>query len=393
MSKYEDTFLADTFWKRPVTLVKGRGAKVWDSTGKEYIDCSCGYGVALLGHCHPKVIVAIRRQTERMLTCHGSFYNDAREECLSRLAKIKPEGTDKVFLSNSGAESVETAIKLVRRFTKKKGFIAMINSFHGKTMGALSLTWASKYREPFMPLLDGVKFAPYGKTDKLEGLVDDSIGAVFVEPVQGESGINVPPPGYLKQVREICDRRGVLLVLDEVQSGFGRTGKIWAHQHFGVKPDILCSSKALGGGMPIGATFARADIMDSLKRGEHSNTFGGNPLACAACAGAIDALLEENLIENANVIGSYLKKGFADLDSKMIREVRGLGLMIGIDMRFENMNIILRSLEMGVIALEAGKTVLRLLPPLVITKEEAEKVLSVVGTAIKEEEKKRALGA
>ena len=393
MSKYEDTFLADTFWKRPVTLVKGRGAKVWDSTGKEYIDCSCGYGVALLGHCHPKVIEAIRRQTERMLTCHGSFYNDAREECLSRLAKIKPEGTDKVFLSNSGAESVETAIKLVRRFTKKKGFIAMINSFHGKTMGALSLTWASKYREPFMPLLDGVKFAPYGKTDKLEGLIDDSIGAVFVEPVQGESGINVPPPGYLKQVREICDRRGVLLVLDEVQSGFGRTGKIWAHQHFGVKPDILCSSKALGGGMPIGATFARADIMDSLKRGEHSNTFGGNPLACAACAGAIDALLEENLVENANVIGSYLKKGFADLDSKMIREVRGLGLMIGIDMRFENMNIILRSLEMGVIALEAGKTVLRLLPPLVITKEEAEKVLSVVGTAIKEEEKKRALGA
>jgi len=185
----------------------------------------------------------------------------------------------------------------------------------------------------------------------------------------------------------------VLLVLDEVQSGFGRTGKIWAHQHFGVKPDILCSSKALGGGMPIGATFARADIMDSLKRGEHSNTFGGNPLACAACAGAIGALLEENLIENANVIGSYLKKGFADLDSKMIREVRGLGLMIGIDMRFEIVNIILRSLEMGVIVLEAGKTVLRLLPPLVITKEEAEKVLSVVGTAIKEEEKKKALGA
>ena len=393
MSRYEDTFLADTFWKRPVTLVKGRGARVWDSNGKEYIDCSCGYGVALLGHCHPKVVEAIKRQAEKLLTCHGSFYNDAREECLSKLAKIKPNGTDKVFLSNTGTESVETAIKLVRKYTKKKGFIAMINSFHGKTMGALSLTWSSKYREPFMPLLDGVKFAPYWKTDKLEVLIDDSVGAVFVEPVQGESGINVPPPDYLKQVREICDRRGVLLVLDEVQSGFGRTGKIWAHQHFGVRPDILCSSKALGGGMPIGATFARADIMGSLKRGEHSNTFGGNPLACAACAAAIDALLEENLVENANVIGSYLKKGFADMNSKMIREVRGLGLMIGIDMRFEIMNIILRSLEMGAIVLEAGKTVLRLLPPLVITKEEAEKVLSVVGTAISEEEKKRALGA
>ena len=393
MSRYEDTFLADTFWKRPITLVRGKGARVWDSAGKEYIDCSCGYGVALLGHCHPKVIESIKRQTERMLTCHGSFYNDAREECLSRLVKIKPEGTDKVFLSNSGAESVETAIKLVRKFTRRKGLIAMINSFHGKTMGALSLTWASKYREPFMPLLDGVKFAPYGKPDRLEGLIDNSIGAVFVEPVQGESGINVPPTDYLKQVREICDRKGVLLVLDEVQSGFGRTGRIWAHQHFGVRPDILCSSKALGGGMPIGATFARADIMDSLKRGEHSNTFGGNPLACAACAGAIDALLEDNLVENAHVIGDHLKKGFTDLNSKIIREVRGLGLMIGIDMRFEIMNIILSSLERGVIVLEAGKTVLRLLPPLVITKEEAERVLSIVGLAIKEEGEKRGLGA
>ncbi|MBM5804878.1 MAG: acetylornithine/succinylornithine family transaminase [Candidatus Verstraetearchaeota archaeon] len=393
MSRCEDTFLADTFWKRPVTLVKGRGARVWDSNGKEYIDCSCGYGVALLGHCHPKVVEAVRRQAEKLLTCHGSFYNDAREECLSKLAKMKPEGTDKVFLSNTGTESVETAIKLVRKYTKKKGFVAMINSFHGKTMGALSLTWASKYREPFMPLLDGVKFAPYGKTDKLEGLIDESVGAVFVEPVQGESGINVPPPDYLRQVREICDGKGVLLVLDEVQSGFGRTGKVWAHQHFGARPDILCASKALGGGMPIGATFARADIMDSLKRGEHSNTFGGNPLACAACAGAIDALLKENLVENASAIGGYLKKGFTDLDSKIVREVRGLGLMLGIEMRFEIMNIILRCLEMGVIVLEAGKTVLRLLPPLVITKEEAEKVLSVVGTAIREEEKKRALGA
>jgi len=393
LSRYEDTFLADTFWKRPITLVRGKGARVWDSAGKEYIDCSCGYGVALLGHCHPKVIESMRRQSERMLTCHGSFYNDAREECLSRLVKIKPEGTDKVFLSNSGAESVETAIKLVRKFTRRKGLIAMINSFHGKTMGALSLTWASKYREPFMPLLDGVKFAPYGKPDRLEGLIDNSIGAVFVEPVQGESGINVPPTDYLKQVREICDRKGVLLVLDEVQSGFGRTGRIWAHQHFGVRPDILCSSKALGGGMPIGATFARADIMDSLKRGEHSNTFGGNPLACAACAGAIDALLEDNLVENAHVIGDHLKKGFTDLNSKIIREVRGLGLMIGIDMRFEIMNIILSSLERGVIVLEAGKTVLRLLPPLVITKEEAERVLSIVGLAIKEEGEKRGLGA
>lgn len=388
MSRLEDTFLANTFWKRPVTLVKGKGAKVWDSQGKEYIDCSCGYGVALLGHCHPRVVEAIRRQSERLITCHGSFYNDAREECLSKLQKIKPDGTEKVFLSNSGAEAVETAIKLVRKFTKKKGIVAMVNSFHGKTMGALSLTWNAKYREPFMPLLDGVKFAPYGKIDKLRALVDEDVGAIFVEPVQGEGGINIPPPDYLKQVRELCDEKGVLLVLDEVQSGFGRTGKMWAHQHFGVRPDILCSSKALGGGFPIGATFARADIMDSLKRGEHSNTFGGNPLACAACAGAIEALLEDGLVENARTMGDLLKNGFSQIESKLVREVRGLGLMLGIDMRFEVMNIILKSLERGVIVLEAGKTVLRLLPPLVITKEDVQKVLSVVSESIKEEERR-----
>lgn len=391
--KYEDSFIANTFWKRPVTLVRGSGAKVWDSTGKEYVDCSCGYGVALLGHCNPRVVEAIKRQAEKLLTCHGSFYNDAREECLSKLAKIKPDGTDKVFISNSGAETVETAIKLCRKYTNKRGIVAMVNGYHGKTMGALSLTWAPKYREPFMPLLGDVKFAPYGKAEKLEAAIDENTGAVFVEPVQGEGGINVPPPDYLKRVREICDDKGLVMVLDEVQSGFGRTGKIWAHQHFGVKPDILCSSKALGGGVPIGATFARADIMDSLKRGEHSNTFGGNPLACAACSGAIDALLEDGLVENAAKMGGLLKKGFSELNSNMIREVRGMGLMIGIDMRFEIMGIILEALDKGVIVLESGKTVVRLLPPLTINEHEAEKVVQVVGAAIKEEEKKRTAGA
>ena len=391
--KYEDSFIANTFWKRPVTLVRGSGAKVWDSTGKEYIDCSCGFGVALLGHCNPRVVEAIKRQAEKLLTCHGSFYNDAREECLSKLAKIKPDGTDKVFISNTGAETVETAIKLCRKYTNKRGIVAMVNGYHGKTMGALSLTWAPKYREPFMPLLGDVKFAPYGKAEKLEAAIDENTGAVFVEPVQGEGGINVPPPDYLKRVREICDDKGLVMVLDEVQSGFGRTGKIWAHQHFGVKPDILCSSKALGGGMPIGATFARADIMDSLKRGEHSNTFGGNPLACAACSGAIDALLEDGLVENAAKIGGLIKRGFSELNSKMIREVRGMGLMIGIDMRFEIMGIILGALDNGVIVLESGKTVVRLLPPLTINEHEAERVVQVVGAAIKEEEKKRTAGA
>ncbi len=390
---YENGFLANTFWKRSVTLVRGRGAKVWDSQGKEYIDCSCGYGVALLGHCHPRVVEAIKVQSERLLTCHGSFYNDAREEYLSKLHRIKPEGTDKVFLSNSGAEAVETAIKLCRKFTKKKGFIAMVNSFHGKTMGALSLTWNMKYRESFLPLLEGVKYVPYGKAEKVREAIDDSIGAVFVEPVQGEGGVVVPPPNYLRELREICDEKGLVLVFDEVQSGFGRTGKVWAHQHFGAKPDILCASKAIGGGVPLAATFARADIMDSIRRGEHSNTFGGNPLACSAGSAAIDALLQENLVERAGEIGGLIRNGIAGMQSSIVREVRGLGLMVGVDMRFEAMGAILKALEMGVITIEAGKTVLRMLPPLVMTREEAQKVVSVVKTAIRNEEEGRKTGA
>jgi acetylornithine/LysW-gamma-L-lysine aminotransferase len=392
-TKYEDTFMADTFWKRPLTLVRGQGAKVWDANGKEYIDCSCGYGVALLGHSNPRVVEAVRRQVERLITCHGSFYNDAREECLARLHRIRPEGTERVFLSNSGTESCEAAMKIARKFTKKKGFVATVNGYHGKTMGALSVTWGQKYREPFMPLLEGVKFVPYGNAQKMREAIDVETAAVFVEPVQGEGGINIPPADYLRQVREACDEKGALMIIDEVQSGFGRTGKVWAHQHFGVKADILCAAKPLAGGLPFAATFARGDVMAALKRGEHSNTFGGNPLACAASVAAVDALIEDRLVENAAEIGSHLKKGFEEFaaGSRMIREVRGLGLMLGIDMRFEIMNIILGCLDKGVIVLESGKTVLRLLPPLVMSKAEAEKVIQVVCAVIGEEERKRAV--
>jgi acetylornithine/LysW-gamma-L-lysine aminotransferase len=382
MMRLEDTFLADTYWKRPITLVKGLGAKVWDSEGREYIDCGCGYGVAFLGHCHPKIVEAIKKQCEKLITCHGSFYNDAREECLSRLKKIKPEGTDKVFLSNSGAEAIEAAIKLVRKYTKKRGIISMINGFHGKTMGALSLTWNSKYREPFLPLLEGVKFAPFGNIEKLKSLIDENTAAIFIEPIQGEGGINIPPRDYLKEVREICDEKDIILVLDEVQTGFGRTGRMWAHEHFGIKPDILCAGKAIGGGLPIGVTFAREDIMDSLKRGEHSSTFGGNPLTCAACKAAIDVILEENLIENAKIMGDLFLNGFSKIESKLIREIRGLGLMMAIEMRIEVRDIIIKALEKGVIVLESGKNIVRLLPPLIIRKEEVEKVVSVLKEVI-----------
>jgi len=233
----EDLRLAPTYRKLPVALVKGRGCRVWDVEGREYLDCMSGYGVALVGHCHPRVVEAIKRQAEELITCHGSLYSQARAAFLERLFKLLPRGLDKAFLCNSGAEAVECALKLARKFTGRRGVVAMVRSYHGKTMGALSATWDPKYRAPFEPLVPGFKFVPYGRVDKLREAVDEDTAAVILEPIQGESGVIIPPPDFLRQVREVCDERGALMVLDEVQTGLGRTGRMWAFEHFGVVPD------------------------------------------------------------------------------------------------------------------------------------------------------------
>ncbi|HID90979.1 TPA: aminotransferase class III-fold pyridoxal phosphate-dependent enzyme, partial [Candidatus Bathyarchaeota archaeon] len=278
--------------KRPIVIVRGQGAVVWDIDGREYIDCIGGHGVCNVGHCHPRVVDAIRRQAGRLIACPNSMYNDVRAKLLERLIEVTPRGLTKAFLANSGAESVECALKLARRYTGKTEVIAMRRGFHGRTMGSLSATWRPEYRRPFEPLVPGFKHVPFGDADAVRKAVTDDTAAVIVEPVQGEGGVHVSPDGYLQQLREVCDDRGLLLVFDEVQTGFGRTGKMLALEHWGVLPDVICLAKAIAGGVPMGATVAKGEVMDALRPKEHGSTLGGNPLACAAAMAAIDVVVE-----------------------------------------------------------------------------------------------------
>ncbi len=375
---------ANVYAKKDIVIVRGQGAKVWDSNGKEYIDCVTGYGVALLGHCHPKIVEAVQRQAERLIACHASTFNDARAEFVERIVKISPRGLEKVYLGNSGAEAVECAIKLAKKYTKRREIIAMMGAFHGKTMGALSATWDKKYRGPFEPLVPNFKHVPFGKPEKVREAMTKDTAAIIVEPIQGESGIRMPPEGYLKELREICDGKDMLLILDEVQTGFGRTGKVFACEHWGITPDILCAGKGLAGGLPVGATIARSDIMDSLRVGEHTTTFGGNPIVSAAGAAAIQVLIENKLPERAADLGQRLKVSLSEVKDRheTLREVRGLGLMIGIESRFDVLQILKRSMDEGVLVLDAGRNIVRLLPPLVIGEGEVDRVTKVLDGVI-----------
>ena len=386
--------MANVYFKKPLVITKGRGALVWDINGKEYIDCTSSYGVALVGHSHPKVVEAVRRQAETLISCHGSFYNDARAELLQKIAKITPRDLDKVFLANSGAEAVECAIKLARKFSGKPEIIAMMGAFHGKTMGALSATWDKKYRDPFKPLVPEFKHVPPNDLEKVRNAITEKTAAVIVEPIRGEGGIRVSPNGFLQGLREICDEKNVLLIFDEVQTGFGRTGKIFACEHWNVIPDIICAAKSVAGGLPMGVTISKENIMSSFKTGDHSSTFSGNPLVCAAASATIDVLLDEKLPERAAVLGEYFKGGLEDLQARhrIIKEIRGLGLMLGAELRFDVLNILLKSIDKGVLILDAGRNVLRFLPPLVIEKEQINKVLAVLDAILEEEENTRLRG-
>lgn len=382
----EEKLMANVYSKREKVLTRGRGALVWDINGKEYIDCTGSYGVSIVGHCHPKIVEAVKRQVETLISCHASFYNDVRSELLQKIIRIAPKGLNKVFLSNSGSESVECAIKLARKFSGKPEIIAMVGAFHGKTMGALSATWKQKYRGPFEPLVPGFKHVPPDNLEKVKEAITEKTAAILVEPIRGEGGIRMPSEDFLPGLREICDETGVLLIFDEVQTGFGRTGKVFACEHWNVVPDVLCLAKSVAGGLPMGATFAREDVMASLQRGEHSSTFSGNPLVCAAASAAIDVLVEEKLPERAATLGKYFMGKLEALSEKhkIVREVRGLGLMIGMETRFDVYNIILGCMDRGVLVLDAGRNVLRFLPPLVIEKEQIDRVVGVLDLVLAE---------
>jgi acetylornithine/LysW-gamma-L-lysine aminotransferase len=389
----EDDFLGHLYQRFPIVIDRGKGAKVWDDAGKEYIDCMAGYGVALVGHCNDRVVEAIKDQIEKLMVCHMSTYNTARSTMLKKLSKVVPSGLDKIFFSNSGAEAVETALKFSRKYSGKPGVISMNGGYHGKTLGALSVTSSEKYRRPFEPLLDHIKFVPYGNARKLIDSIDDKTGAVILEPVQGESGIIVPPPGFIQEVREICSRHSLVLIFDEIQSGFGRTGKMWAAENWNTIPDIVCVAKGIAGGFPMGLTITRPEIMESMKIGEHSSTFAGNPLGCAAASASIDALVLDGLIQNSADTGHYFKDLLVQLKEKhkIVREVRGLGLMLALELRFDVRNILMDGISNGILMLYSGRNIIRLLPPLLIDRELVSKFVATLDKLLSLEEEKRSV--
>ena len=386
----EDEFMGNLYQRFPVTVEKGFGSHVWDVDGKEYIDCMGGYGVAIVGHRNERVVNALKSQLEKIITVHSSLYNRTREEFLKTLIGVAPHGLTQVHLNNSGAEAVEAAIKFARKFTGKKGMVAMNGSYHGKSMGALSLTFNPKYRKMFQPLVEKTSFARFGDIESLRETVDDDTGFVILEPIQGESGIHVAPDGFLQEVRKLCDDKGILLVFDEIQCGLGRTGRMWASEHWNTTPDILCIAKGIAGGVPMGATLVKPEILAVMGKGEHSSTFGGNPLSCAAGTATLQALTQDGLIENAEMMGRRLREGLERLKEKhkIIREIRGKGLMIGVELKFQVKDIILDGIKNGVLILYSGRNILRFLPPLVISEDDITKVLETLDILLTREEKR-----
>ncbi len=380
----EERLLAGVYQRIPLVASRGRGAVIYDENGKEYVDCMGGYGVAIVGHCNPKVQEAVRAQVEELITCHGSLYNKVRADFAQKLVSLSPKGLEKVYLANSGAEAVECSLKLARKFTGKRRFVAMMGSYHGKTMGALSTTWTQRYREPFQPLIPEVEFTPFGDLQKASEMIDEETAGVILEPIQGESGVHLPPDDFLRGLREVCDRKSALLIFDEVQTGLGRTGRMWASEHWSVNPDIMCLAKGIGGGLPLAATVAKGDIMSSLKLGDHTSTFGGNPLACAAGLATLDFIVESKLPDKAQRQGELFLAGLKALAGKYrsVREARGLGLMLALELRFDIRDLLLEAVNRGLILLYSGRNTIRLLPPLVITEEQVHLALNILGDLV-----------
>lgn len=371
------------YGKRPVVIVRGQGAHLWDADGREYIDCVGGQGSSNVGHANPAVAAAIARQANVLVGCPELFFNDRRAELMERLCTLT--GFERVFLSNSGTEAIEAGIKFARILTGRTGVVAFMRGFHGRTMGALSATWEKKYRGPFEPLVPGFTHVPYNDLDALKEVVNTDTAAVLLEVVQGEGGVNPGKAEFLQGAQEICRQNGALLVIDEVQTGFGRTGKMFAFQHYGLEPDLLCIAKSIAGGIPMGATFIPAKF-GVLPSHVHGSTFGGNPLACAASLAVVDYLEENHLPEKAAELGAWFREELSHIQSPLIRDVRGLGLMVGMELKQKVTPYLQALMQEGVMALPAGLTVMRFLPPLVISREDigvvvkaVEKVLSGSG--------------
>lgn len=384
MSNYKeliDKYEVNVYPKRDVVIVNGKGAKVWDENGKEYIDCAVGIGVATIGHCNDKVIDAIHEQSKTLITNPAIFYNDKRALMLEKLISISPKSLTKAFITNSGTEAVEAAIKFARISTGKTDFIAAMRAFHGRTMGALSGTHKADYRAPFEPLVPGFSFVPFNKIEKLKEAITDKTAGIMLEVVQGEGGINIGDQEYFDEVRKLCDENGIMFIIDEIQSGFCRTGKMFACEHFNIQPDIMTVAKAIAGGFPVGATLC-SDKID-IPLGKHGSTFGGNPLGAAAAIASIDFMIENDLAKQAEDKGNYfISKIDVDNLSK-VRSVRNLGLMIGIELKEKVQPYLVELMDKGILAMPAGKTILRLLPSAIISYDDLDTVAEVLNEILK----------
>ncbi|AGB48717.1 acetylornithine/succinylornithine aminotransferase [Methanomethylovorans hollandica DSM 15978] len=366
-----------TYGRQPIVLASGQGAVVRDVNGVEYIDCVAGIAVNNVGHCHPRVVDAIRSQAEKLIHVSNLYYTEVQANLAEELVKLT--GMERAFFCNSGAEAVEAAMKLARVTTGKTDFIAAERSFHGRTMGSLSVTYKEMYRAPFKPLVQEEIFVPYDNASAMAEAITENTAAIIIEPIQGEGGINVPSEGYLQEVRRICDDHGILLIFDEVQTGFGRTGKWFCKDHFGIQPDIMCMAKAMGGGFPMGGIVAKKGI--TFSKGQHASTFGGNPLACAAALGSIAAIKEDGLLKRTTELGKYFMDKLRQADIPGFKEVRGRGLMIGLELERNCTEIVDHARKHGVLLNSTSETVLRLAPPLVIDKGQIDRVVEVIEQA------------
>jgi predicted acetylornithine/succinylornithine family transaminase len=374
-------YIANTYSRYPLVLVRGQGCKVWSSDGKEYLDFVAGLAVCNLGHCHPKVVGAIQDQSRKLLHVSNFYHIEPQIE----LAKMLCENSfaDRVFFCNSGAEANEAAMKLAKKYAKDTGhadrfeIISMKKSFHGRTMLTMSATGQEKIQKGFDPLVPGFSYVPFNDIEAALRAVTPQTCAVIVEPIQGEGGVNCPSEGYLRDLRELCREREILLIFDEVQVGMGRTGKLFAHEHEGVYPDIMTLAKSLAGGVPIGAMLAAEEVAKSFSPGTHATTFGGNPLATAAGVAALSVLLEDDLLENCREVGDHFLNRLMDLKGKypFIKEVRGKGLIIGVELNFEGAQIVTRCMEEGFLINCTMGNILRFLPPLIMTTDEVDQLI------------------
>jgi acetylornithine/N-succinyldiaminopimelate aminotransferase len=379
----DSEYVMQTYGRQPLALVKGEGSVVWDAEGKSYIDCVAGIAVNNVGHANPKVAEAICNQAKKLIHTSNLYYTEEQVTLAKLLAEVSPH--QKVFFCNSGAEANEGAIKLARKHTGKGEIIAMKNSFHGRTITTITATGQIKYQKGFGPLTPGFIHIPYGDIEEIAETISRKTAAVLIEPVQGEGGVIVPPKNYLKNLKELCNDNNILLIFDEVQTGFGRTGEMFASQSFGVTPDISTLAKAIAGGFPMGAVMANNDVAGTFQPGDHAATFGGNPLACAAAMATINFIIDENLLERSKENGAYFQKKLNEIkeNNSIVKDVRGIGLMIGMELGSECGKLVDDLRENGIIVNCAAGNVLRFVPPLVISKTQIDTVISTLDNVLR----------